>query len=203
MRMSELTIPTTNAAVLAHEVVTSFSSPSMVNHCVRSYLFAVSYGDLHEIEYDAELLYVASMLHDIGLEKEFDNHTLPFEHAGGHVAWVFAAGLGWSAHRRTRVAEIIVRHMSDEAAADEDPEGFLLATATSLDISGRDPEAWPEELRKEVVTHVPRLSLTEEFVRCFLDQARRKPTSTAAMAVANGVADRMSRNLLESYSAPA
>ena len=86
------------------------------------------------------------------------------------VTWLGCSQLG-SAGPRIAVpasAEIIVRHMSDEAAADEDPEGFLLATATSLDISGRDPEAWPEELRKEVVTHVPRLSLTEEFVRCFL-----------------------------------
>jgi hypothetical protein len=37
------------------------------------------------------------MLHDIGLVKEFDSHTVPFEQAGGHVAWVFGAGAGLSA----------------------------------------------------------------------------------------------------------
>ncbi len=93
MRLSDLATPTTTAARLAHEVVTAFSSPSLVNHCIRSYLFAVSYGDLHGIGYDPELLYVASMLHDIGLEREFDNHTLAFEHAGANLA-VFAAGAG-------------------------------------------------------------------------------------------------------------
>jgi hypothetical protein len=196
MRLSYLTVPSSTAARAAHEVVTAYSSPALVNHCVRSYLFAVAYGDLNQIRYDAELLYVSAMLHDIGLDAEFDNHTLAFEYAGGHVAWVFAAGLGWPPHRRTRAAEIIVRHMTD-VTAEEDPEGHLLAVATSLDISGWQPEAWPEDLRREIVGHAPRLSLAEEFVRCFEDQARRKPTSTAATSVADGIAGRMAANPLE------
>ena len=40
------------------------------------------------IAFDAELLYVSSMLHALGLVKEFDSHSVPFEEAGGHVAWV-------------------------------------------------------------------------------------------------------------------
>lgn len=197
MRISDLPVPTTPAARAAHEVVTAYSSPSLVNHCVRSYLFAVSYGDLHDIGYDAELLYVASMLHDIGLEEEFDNYTLPFEHAGGHVGWVFAAGLGWPATRRTRTAEIIVRHMREDVSPTDDPEGHLLAIATSLDISGRRPKDWPAELREEIVAHAPRLALAEEFLRCFQDQARRKPDSSAAASVESGLADRMAANPLE------
>jgi hypothetical protein len=197
MRLAELPVPTTSAATLAHEVLTSFCSPSLVNPCVRSYLFAVSYGELHDVGYDAELLYVAAMLHDIGLEEEFDNHRLAFEHAGGHIAWVFGAGLGWPAARRTRAAEIIVRHMSDELTPNQDPEGYLLATATSLDISGRRPNAWPSDLRVEIVAHAPRRTLREEFLRCFQDQARRKPASSAADAVRSGIAERMAGNLLD------
>jgi hypothetical protein len=200
MRLSDLPVPDSPAASRAREVVTEFSSPALVNHCIRAYLFAVSYGDLHDIGYDAELLFVASMLHDIGLEEEFDNHAIAFEHAGGHVAWVFAAGLGWPAARRSRTAEIIVAHMSDEVTPDEDPEGYLLATATSLDISGRRPEAWPSELRQEIVAQSPRLTLGEEFLRCFQDQARRKPDSSAAQSVRSGLAERLVSNVLESNS---
>ena len=197
MRLSDIPVPDSPAALAAREVLTAFSSPSLVNHCIRSYLFAVSFGDLHDIGCDVELLYVASMLHDIGLEEEFDNHTLAFEHAGGHVAWVFAAGLGWPPVRRSRTAEIIVAHMSDDVTPDEDPEGYLLATATSLDISGRRPEAWPSELLREVVEHAPRLTLAEEFLRCFQDQARRKPDSSAADAMRSGLAGRLTGNVLE------
>src|SRR4051794_14610040 len=39
------------------------------------------------VVFDADLLYVAAMLHDIGLVAAFDSHTVDFEQAGGHVAW--------------------------------------------------------------------------------------------------------------------
>ena len=55
-----------------------------------------------------ELLYLSSMLHDLGLVKEFDSHQVPFEEAGGHVAWVFGAGAGWSVERSRRAAQVIV-----------------------------------------------------------------------------------------------
>ena len=41
------------------------------------------------------LLYVAAMLHDIGLVGAFDNATVSFDEAGGNIAWMFAAGAGW------------------------------------------------------------------------------------------------------------
>jgi hypothetical protein len=183
-----------NAAV---DVVTEYSSPALVNHCHRSYIWAASLAQRRDIAFDGELLFVAAMLHDIGLEPAFDSHTVPFEEAGGHVAWVFAAGAGWPAGRRRRAAEIIVRHMWNAVDVAADPEGYLLEVATGLDISGRHPAWWPEELRRDVVAELPRLGLREEFLRCFQDQASRKPGSTAARAVASGIAGRLAANVLD------
>ena len=137
----------------------AFSSPALVNHCIRSYCWAAGYARLNGIAYDEELLYVAALLHDLGLVRAFDNHTEPFEEAGGHVAWVFGAGAGWPVERRVRVHEVIVRHMWDAVDRDADPEGHLLELATGLDISGRDAGAWPDELRREVLERHPRLGL--------------------------------------------
>jgi hypothetical protein len=88
-------IPRTTAAVLGLDVATTFSSPALVNHCQRSFVFAASLGDIEKLSVETEVLYVAAMLHDLGLESAFDNAKLAFEVAGGHVAWVFAAGAGW------------------------------------------------------------------------------------------------------------
>ena len=57
-----------------------------MNHCVRSYLFAASRAVSDGLEIDHELLYVASLLHDLGLEAPFDSHTLAFEDAGASRA---------------------------------------------------------------------------------------------------------------------
>jgi hypothetical protein len=105
MKLTDLEIPVTPACRAALEVATAYCSPALLNHSVRAYLWAAGYGLAQDIAFDAELLYVSAMLHDLALLKEFDNHTLPFEEAGGHVAWVFGAAAGWPLERRRRAAE--------------------------------------------------------------------------------------------------
>ncbi|MCS5736136.1 HD domain-containing protein [Herbiconiux daphne] len=197
MPSPELTLPSTPACLAAVDVATNYHSAAMLNHCIRSYLWAADHGRRNGLAFDDELLFVSALLHDIGLVTEFDNYTLPFENAGGQVAWVFGAGAGWPRERRARAAEIIVRHMWDEVDPALDPEGFLLCIATGLDISGRNAEEWPADFRAEVVEAYPRLTLAEEFVRCFAEQADRKPLSSAADAIASGVAGRLDANPLD------
>ena len=198
MRLSDVPEPRTAIADRALEVVTEFSAPALLHHCRRSYVWAAAYAVEHGIGFDAELLWVSAMLHDIGLSPSFDAHEVPFEFAGGDVAWVFGAGAGWPVHRRRRTAEGIVRHMWDSVDVDADPEGFLLEIATGLDISGRNPQWWPADLRAEVVAAWPRLALAEEFTACFVAEAARKPESTAASAMASGIAERIATNILDS-----
>jgi hypothetical protein len=197
MDVDALVTPPSRTGELALEVAREYSSPALLNHSIRSYAWAADHGSRHGIRFDAELLYVAALLHDIGLVKEFDNHTVPFEEAGGHVAWAFGAGAGWPAERRTRVSEVIVRHMWHEVDVADDPEGYLLELSTALDISGRNAGDWSGELKAEILRRLPRLDLVTEFVRCFEDQASRKPESTAAAAIRSGVAERVARNPLE------
>ena len=197
MRLRDVPIPATAAATAASEVVAEFSPPALVNHCVRSYMLAGSLAELEQASIDHELLYVAALLHDLALEPAFDNHTLPFENAGGHVAWVFAAGAGWRQERRGRVAEVIVAHMRGADPA-VDMEAYLLDVATSLDISGRNMHRWPRAFLLEIVAAYPRLDLGERFTACFVDQAARKPDSSAAAAVRGGIAERIAANPLES-----
>ncbi len=94
MKLTDLEIPATPAYRAALDVATPYCSPALLNHSVRAYLWAAGYALERSIAFDAELLYVSAMLHDLALVKEFDNHTLPFEEAGGHVAWVFGAAAG-------------------------------------------------------------------------------------------------------------
>jgi hypothetical protein len=197
MRLHDLGIPDTPAARAALEVATAYCSPALLNHSVRAYLWAAGYGGARGIAFDAELLYVAAMLHDLGLVKAFDSHRVPFEEAGGHVAWVFAAGAGWPAARRRRVAEVIVRHMWDAVDVAEDPEGHLLELSTGMDISGRRTEDIPRDLRADVLARYPRLGLAGEFVACFEDQAARKPDGLAAKLVGRGFAARVAANPLD------
>src|SRR6201991_743804 len=118
--------PQTSAATAALAVATRFYSPALLNHCVRSYLWGTTYAAAHAIDFDDELLYVSSMLHDIGLTDSFDSHRVHFEEAGGDLAWVFGTAAGWPADRAARSTEIIVLHMRGDVSATADPESHLL-----------------------------------------------------------------------------
>ncbi|VDB93459.1 unnamed protein product [Peniophora sp. CBMAI 1063] len=178
--------PPTPTAAAALSVVRAYSTPALVNHCLRSWIWASSLAQSKGIAFDRELLYVATMLHDIGVTPHFDSHTIAFEEAGGAVGRVFAAGAGWPEHRQRRVAEIIERHMWPSVDKDFDPEGYLLEVATSLDVSGVAPEMWDAQFRKAVVEGIPRLDFSETFAHSIHEQAVRKPTTEAARLDGSG-----------------
>jgi len=189
--------PQTPAATAALSVATRFYSPALLNHSVRSYLWGAMYGAAHGIAFDDELYYVSALLHDFGLTESFDSHRVPFEEAGGDLAWVFGTAAGWPADRAVRAMEIVVLHMRDDVSSTVDPESHLLQVATSWDVVGLRPEEFPAEARAEILARHPRLGFGSEFLACFEDQASRKPDSAAARSIANNGAGRIKANPLD------
>ncbi|WP_235716791.1 HD domain-containing protein [Mycolicibacterium goodii] len=189
--------PQTPTAMAAFTVAARFYSPAMLNHCLRSYLWGSTYAAKHGIAFDAELLYVAALLHDIGLTDPFDSHRIAFEEAGGELAWVFGVAAGWPTERAARAAEVIVLHMRDDVAPADDAESHLLQVATSWDVAGRHAEEFSMPTRTEILTRYPRLGFGDEFLACFADQAVRKPESAAATSMRTNGAGRIKGNPLD------
>jgi hypothetical protein len=190
-------MPDTVDSAAALEVASAYLTPTMLNHSRRVYAWAAALGDQQELSYDAELLFVAAMFHDLSLAPVFDSHTVAFEAAGGHLARVFATGAGWPGERRARLGDVIVRHMWPEVDSVDDPEGHVLSRAAALDVVGRNAEELDVTFRADLLRAYPRLGMVAEFLACFEDQAERKPESAAGRAVRSGLADRMAGNPLD------
>lgn len=195
--MDYFTRPDSRAAAAALEVCQEYAEPWLLHHSLRAYTWAAAYAAKVDIAHDGELLYVAALLHDLALTPPFDSHDLPFEEAGGHLAWVFAAGAGWGRVRRNRLSEIIVLHMRDDVPADEDPESHLLQVAVSADVSGSTLGEFSPRFRAEVVERYPRLGMAEAFLARFTDQAERKPGCAAAGLVRSDWPERVRNNPLD------
>ncbi|MFK8909969.1 HD domain-containing protein [Streptomyces sp. YS-3] len=179
-------IPEGRAARAARLVCAEYADEALYHHSLRSYFFGAAWARERGLAYDRELFFVSALLHDLALTPPFDSHTLPFEEAGGHLARVFTAGLGWPDARRDRAAELIVLHMRDDVSPEADVESRLLQVGTSADVSGTGLEAFDAAFRAELVGAYPRLGFAEAFVGLFHDQARRKPGCAAAELVAGG-----------------
>jgi HD superfamily phosphodiesterase len=198
VQIADIPIPDTLAARGALALAREYQSPAITAHAVRSWLWAEAFALLDGVSgIDHELLYVSAILHDIGTVTEFDNHTISYEHAGGHVGIALTAGAGWPRERRERVLEVIVRHNWPRVDPTMDAEGYLLETATALDISGARPDALPASFVAEVVAAHPRGALAAEFGACVIDQAARKPDTAARRLVDGGVVAKLAANPLE------
>jgi hypothetical protein len=190
-------VPAGHAAEAARLVCAEYAGEALYHHSVRSYFFGAAWAQARGLEFDRELFFVSAMLHDLALTAPFDSHTLPFEEAGGHLARVFTAGLGWPAARRDRAAEVIVLHMRDDVAPEADPESRLLQVGTSADVSGTGVEAFEPSFREALVRAYPRLGFAKSFVRLFREQAERKPHCAAAELTAGDWPQRTAANPLD------
>lgn len=190
-------VPATGPAGRALEVATAFYPPPLLNHCLRSYLWGVHWATTHGVTFDAELLYVASLLHDLGMTRSFDSHHIAFEQAGGDVAWVFLAGVGWPVERRDRARKVVANHLREDADPETDSEAHLLQVAVTFDVTGHRADAFPGSLRSQVLSRYPRLEFAREFLALCTAQAERKPGSAMAGLIRGGIGHRIAGNPLD------
>lgn len=183
-------VPAGRAADAAWTVCTEYADPALHHHSVRSYVVGAAWAQARGLDFDRELFFVAAMLHDLALTPPFDSHTVAFEEAGGHLARVLTAGLGWSGEGRDRAAEVIVLHMRDDVAPDVDVESRLLQVGTSADVSGTGLEEFDPSFTDALVAAYPRQGFARAFVGLLEDQAERKPGCAAAALTATGWAER-------------
>lgn len=194
-------VPVGRAAEAARTVCAEYADEALYHHSARSYFFGAAWARARglDADFDRELFFVAAMLHDLSLTPPFDSQTLAFEEAGGHLARVFTAGLGWPAERRDRTAELIVLHMRDDVAPEVDLESRLLQVGTSADVSGKGLDAFDRSFTDALVGAYPRLGFAHSFVRLFKDQAERKPGCAAAELVSGEWAGRTSSHPLDKH----
>jgi hypothetical protein len=172
--LEKLSVPDTAAAREAEDLCREASSESLANHCFRSYAWGVLLGVADDYRYDSEALYVASMLHDLGLTPAFDGGGC-FEDDSAAAAREVLVRLGWDGARVELVADAIRLHMHD-VTPDDSSEAHLLTFGTSADVSGRRALEIDTRVRQAILALYPRLDFKRHFSALFVDQATRKPS---------------------------
>ena len=162
----------------------------LTNHSFRSHAWAVALAERDAVRFDAELLYVAALLHDLGLVARFDTGRC-LEDDGAAAAAALAAEEGWPPERREALAEAIRLHMAIEIELEHGPEAYLLWHSTGLDVYGDRHDELPTSTVETVLVAYPRLDFKNGFTELFADQAQRKPRCRAAALVAGGMAERI------------
>jgi hypothetical protein len=178
-------VPDSSIAAQARELIASVAAPFLVNHSVRAYAWAVELAARDGLRFDAEILYVSALLHDIGLVPAYDLGGC-FETDGAIAAETFALQAGQPADRARAIYDVIELHMADDLPPDPAPEVVLLWDSTGTDVTGYRFADVRRAVVPGVLAAYPRLDFKRQFGALFADQAARKPTCSVARMVASG-----------------
>jgi len=159
----------------AGELSREASPPYLFNHALRTFIFGSLIGKAQSLKFDEELLYLACILHDLGLTERFAG-DLPFEIAGAQAAGRFLLDHHYSEERVKIVWDGIAMHPL-AIGQYKQAEIFLVGEGAGADVLGPPPERVAENVKNDVIASVPRLGFKEAFVHTCSEVIRRHPSS--------------------------
>lgn len=171
-------IPDSAIAGQATELLREHGSELLYNHSLRTFLFASLNGRQNNIRYDAELLYVSAVFHDLGLTAHYCSEDKRFEVDGANAARDFLKSHGVSPQMLQLVWDAIALHTSPGIAEYKEPEVALLNYGVALDVVGRGYDKLPEKDREEIIKQFPRSGFKKSIIPAFFEGFKHKPHTT-------------------------
>src|SRR3954465_7609263 len=153
-----LALPAGPIADASLALARSTESRQILDHSIRTFLFArllaEHEGCLNDAAYDEQLLFAATVMHDLGLGERAQGHAR-FEVEGADLAAEVLRELRVPEADVDRVWEAIALHSSHGLAERRGLLTYLTYKGVFVD-AGRITDAVADELRKEVLNAYPK-----------------------------------------------
>ncbi len=150
----------------------------LLNHCLRAYFWARLLDDRDEAV-DQEALFVAMMLHDLGLTPDHRlncyNADECFTAVGAREAEAMARRYGWEDSRARRTADAIALHLNVVVHDHHGPEARLVRLGSGADVAGLGMKRLSPQQIDEVLRRYPRQGLKEGLVPLLESEALHRP----------------------------
>ena len=179
-----LDVPAGPLAEAALSVARSSESASVANHSLRSYYFAellaAHEGCLDDAAYDRDLLFAATVMHDLGAGGLAKGEAR-FEVEGADLAAAVLREHGVAEPDTERVWEAIALHTSPGIAERRGLLAYLTREGIGIDFGRRWEivSAWAPQI------HVacPRLMMVPSLVEAIVAQAARSPAAAPRYSI--------------------
>jgi hypothetical protein len=144
---------------------------------MRSWLFAVTIAERRKAAHDAEVLAVATLLHDIGLEAAFAG-PLRFEVEGANAARRFAQEQGVDERRAQLIWDGVALNSTPSLGLYKEVEVSLCTTGIGLDWGGFGYDSLPASQIEQILDEFPRLEMKKRFTRAVCTVVEARPATT-------------------------
>jgi hypothetical protein len=177
--MLEIVTPDSQLAREVAELIRDTEGELLFNHSTRVYLWGALLGKRNRIAFDAELLYVAAMFHDIGLTSAYRDSKLRFEVDGANAARDFLRGRDIDDADIAKVWTAVALHTTPGIPEHMHGEIALVQAGAGMDVAGRGFDALTEEQRAAVVAAYPRgADFASKMIDAFYDGMKHRPGTT-------------------------
>lgn len=174
-----LALPTGPLVATSLELVRSTESPPIVDHSIRTFLFArllaEHEGALNDAAYDEQLLFAATVMHDLGLGGHSRGHAR-FEVEGADLAAGVLREHGVPDADVERVWEAIALHSSHGLAERRGLLTYLTYRGVFVD-AGRPTDGVAAELHKEVLNAYPKPTEGRYLADAIIEHAQKSPAA--------------------------
>jgi hypothetical protein len=150
------------------------SDPVVTGHAERSYRFAALLAELDGVALDHEVLYIGTVLHDVGLAPSCDGPDR-FEVRGANAARELLLAEGAPALLADAVWDVIALHASTPLARHKSPVTRYANRGIAIDIRGPGETALPDDAVRRILDEFPRAGFAHAFGAVLIDEVRRHP----------------------------
>lgn len=190
------TAPDSEYTRKAVSIVERVHSKAMMGHVHRTWWFAEFLGNKRGLKYDREIVYLASLYHDLGLTEEYcaDNR---FEVDGADAASRILLADRYADEKAQLVWDGIALHSSGGIVDRKQPEIALIYFGAHVDVFGLFLDEITPSFVDDVLQLYPRVGFKTAFQEAIAEVARKKPHT----AVGTGLAD-VARRHVHGFDCP-
>ena len=174
-----LTLPTGPVAEASLAIVLETESTPVADHSIRTFLFArliaAQDGSLSDAAYDEDLLFLACVLHDLGLGSRAAGEAR-FEVEGADLAAEFLTGHRLAAADIDRVWEAIALHSSHGIAVRRGLISSLTYRGVFMD-AGSPVDTLPAGQHEQVLAAYPKPAGDRSVRDAIIEHAARSPAA--------------------------
>jgi hypothetical protein len=182
MTISEIAgarIPDSALAREVTEFIRDIESDLLFHHSVRVYCWGALTGNRTGLIFDPELLYAASMFHDVGLTARYENSQLRFEVDSANAARDFLRAHAISENDIETVWNAVALHTTPGIPQFMRPEIALVQAGAGMDVAGRGYDQFSDAQREGVVAAFPReADFKHGIIDAFYQGMKHRPDST-------------------------
>jgi hypothetical protein len=172
-------IPDGVMAQAATDLIRATESELMFHHALRAFLFGALTGYRENLTFDPELLYVAAMFHNVGLNPQYQGSPYRFEVDGANAAREFLQQYDIAEREIEEVWVGIALHTTPGIPEHLSALVALISAGVQMDVRGARYDEFTAQQRDEIVQAYPRESgFKKKLIEAYARGMAHRPETT-------------------------